>query len=333
MQELSTPGLAVLLRKLERDRTSGWLRIGHLGRIGLVEGQIVCAEAGSRRGEEAFCELYLVEDDTSFYLSTDTPEEYGPMGNSMGLTMRGLRIREEWARLRDLVLRRSASDVEVELSEAQQALLEHMDGRQTVAQVVRRAGLLRSEAVDPLVSLLEYQAVEVVVEADIILAPRVEEPEPEEEAPSPSPSLRSLMTALGLAFVTAFVLGLAGVSLLYCRVQPPADEVSPAEVQEEDVVAVAEEPRALPPVVPTALEEESLVEELPEEELEETDEPEEVEEPSAPEPTPVAPTLPAPRREPVRTRPPEPEPEPEAAPSEPEPQNFKLNDLKDPFTD
>lgn len=157
-----------VLQLAEGEAVTGRLVLP-VGEVRLHLGQPVAARCGALSGIDGLMELVLAGA-PSFVLNTEEVAASPPLGHLGALLLEGCRLLDEWRRIEELVL---MVDGGATPANGLAPLARHLDGRRTVDEAVRRAGVPRCRAVDPIVEGLDVailveraRPVESVVTAD-----------------------------------------------------------------------------------------------------------------------------------------------------------------------
>lgn len=175
--ELGELSLAAILQLVLYEAVSGWLTIPDDGQITLQRGHVIDARCGRLAGVEALRELLFLEGGR-FVLTRGEPPPGLPIDNVTFATVDAYRLRDEWSRLRDVVLRPIAGAAWRPTGGHLDDVHAELDGRRTLAEIVQARGggvtLLLDAIVDALaLGLLEKVAVagEARVAAEVTIDP------------------------------------------------------------------------------------------------------------------------------------------------------------------
>ena len=141
--DLKDVSLVSLLQLAQAEAISGWLRVEGRGEICLLKGHVGSATCGRLTGVEALRELAF-HDRGRFVLARGEPAGERCDVNVPFALMDAYRLRDEWKRLADVVLRRVDEALPTGLSQAE--LAAHLDQSEssisTLVDRMRRDGLL-----------------------------------------------------------------------------------------------------------------------------------------------------------------------------------------------
>ncbi|MEZ4451811.1 MAG: DUF4388 domain-containing protein [Nannocystaceae bacterium] len=176
--ELHEVSLAGVLHLASNESVDGWLEIPRHGLIGLRRGQVVDARCGELRGIEALREL-LFHRGGEFVLARGEATLGATVDNVTFAIVDAYRLRDEWMRLRDLVLRPLQDAPWKPTGGLLDRLRVHLDGRRPLSEVVREGEYGVTLVLDAILDALQLGLLEVVPRSQLALAP---EPAPEPEA-------------------------------------------------------------------------------------------------------------------------------------------------------
>ena len=137
--ELGEISLAAILQLALYEAVSGWLAVPTDGLITLMRGHVIDARCGNLVGVEALRELLFLAGGR-FVLTRGEPPPGLPIDNVTFASVDAYRLRDEWARLRDTVLRPIAGTTWQPAGRGLDHLGDALDGRRTLAEVVQRCG-------------------------------------------------------------------------------------------------------------------------------------------------------------------------------------------------
>lgn len=139
--DLAYVQLATVLQIMENEQLSGWIQT-RAGTVVVRNGLIVDVDVDGLPHADAM--MHMLDQETGgFIVEAGTPPNQRPLGTVPALLMQAAQLKDEWQRIRGQVLE-VADTLEPALASAER----WFDGRRTLEEVVRTAGLHVSEVVD-----------------------------------------------------------------------------------------------------------------------------------------------------------------------------------------
>ena len=169
--------LSLVLQMVHSERLSGRLSVASdaaiLGSLAFTDGELVEADSGSSRGIPAALELFvLATTKATFFVG-----EHGPapaLGNITALVLEGCRLRDTWGFIAPRVLVVAPNrelDGSVASNPELSTVIETLDGRRSILELVERTGVRRVTVVDGLRALVDRH---ILVESSTPMPPTVE---------------------------------------------------------------------------------------------------------------------------------------------------------------
>lgn len=133
--ELAEISLSSLLQLAQYEALSGWLAIPSHGYIALHGGHVVGSRCGRLAGLEALREL-LFHRGGRFVVLRGEPLQEHPLDNITFAVMDAYRLRDEWGRLREMILRPVGGPRWRPTGGLLDVLASRLDGRRTLADAI-----------------------------------------------------------------------------------------------------------------------------------------------------------------------------------------------------
>lgn len=152
--DLAYVQLATVLQIMENEQLSGWVQT-RIGTVVLRGGLVVSVDVDGLPAPDAMMRL-LDQENGGFIVEAGTPPTVEVIGTVPALLMHAARIKDEWQRVRCLVLSRGTRELPAILAPHG----ELFDGRRTVEEVVATASLHVSQVVDPITDAMHRQALQ-----------------------------------------------------------------------------------------------------------------------------------------------------------------------------
>lgn len=151
--DLAHISLSSVLQLAEAESVTGRLTLRETRSIDLLRGVPVAAQLDHITGITAVLDLFT-EPGERFSLVLNGAITGRPLGDTLGLILEGCRIADDWARLANLITRPvNVSEIAVQSPAAR--VLAKLNGRTTIGEATRQAGVARSDVVDDLTALVE----------------------------------------------------------------------------------------------------------------------------------------------------------------------------------
>lgn len=177
--DLQDVGLNSLVQLAQAESLTGWIRVFARGEVSLVKGRISGAVCGPLLGIEALRELMFLRDGR-FSAVRGEPQASAPLEGVIYAIMDAYRLRDEWARLGELVLRRAGGQQWHPVGHPLDRVAQELDGRRTLAQVTAGLGAAVTVVLDALIDALNIGVLEqVAAPAPLAVVPTPAETEPE----------------------------------------------------------------------------------------------------------------------------------------------------------
>ncbi|MDC0720331.1 DUF4388 domain-containing protein [Nannocystis bainbridge] len=162
--DLRDVSLVSLLQLAQVEAISGWLRIEGRGEITLLKGHVGLVACGRLSGVEALRELAF-HDRGRFVLARGEPAGDRCGDNVTFALMDAYRLRDEWKRLADAVLRRVGERPWKPTGGPFDPIVLELDGRRTLAELVDPNPGIATLVIDAALDALRLGAIERVPEA------------------------------------------------------------------------------------------------------------------------------------------------------------------------
>lgn len=144
--------LSSILQLIQAESATGVLSLDDVGTIGFRLGTAVQASVGDVEGTDGLLECFLTPG-SSFSFEVQRKMEGSPLGDLVGLIMEGCRLSDEWERL-VYMIGMCPADLTPQSGDLAQ-LVTCFDGRTTVEDAIKAAGLSRVAMIDPLLELID----------------------------------------------------------------------------------------------------------------------------------------------------------------------------------
>ena len=164
--ELAEMSLSTLLHLMDLESLTGWLVIDGEAWIDFYAGHVTAASRGSLRGPCALREI-LVCGGSSFEVFRGNPRRKTPMCRVSLIILDALRLREEWLKMEHSVLRLVGDQRWHPTGGGIDALMEQLDGKRTLVELVRRTGLSLGTVVEEIREAKTLGLVEVCEPCDV----------------------------------------------------------------------------------------------------------------------------------------------------------------------
>ncbi len=140
--DLAYVQLATVLQIMENEQLSGWVQT-RIGTVVIRGGLIVDVDVDGLPHVDGMMRL-VDQEHGGFIVEAGTPPRQEPIGTVPAMLMQAARLKDEWERVRGLVLK-----VEGELPEPIETVAGWLDGRRRLEDAVKLAALHLSQVVDP----------------------------------------------------------------------------------------------------------------------------------------------------------------------------------------
>ena len=138
--ELAEISLSTLLHLMDLESLTGWLVVDGEARIDFHAGHVTTASKGALRGPCALREI-LVCGGSSFEVFRGSPRSTVAMRRISLIILDAFRLRDEWLKMEHSVLRLVGDQRWHPTGGGVDALMEQLDGKRTLAELVRQTGL------------------------------------------------------------------------------------------------------------------------------------------------------------------------------------------------
>lgn len=160
--DLRDVSLSSLLQLARAEGVSGWIRVVGLGEVGLLDGRVVGAQCGVLVGLAALREL-LFHDAGRFAVIRGEPAGADIVDDVLPVVMDAYRLRDEWARVANAVLRRAPERPWRPTGGAFDAVVQALDGVSSLADLLaRQEGVVITPLIEALLAALNDGVVERV---------------------------------------------------------------------------------------------------------------------------------------------------------------------------
>ncbi len=148
--------LATLLQVVDMEAVTGWVDVGAHGGVLVSDGLPVDAWLGRWTATDALYELFLVDEaERCVVWEADVAGDRRPLGPTSSLVLEGARRADEWRRIAGMVLSRAPGSTLATVPARCEPIVERLDGKTPLFQVVDATGVPRhiaSHGLAPLVA-------------------------------------------------------------------------------------------------------------------------------------------------------------------------------------
>ncbi len=163
--ELAEISLSTILHLMDLESLTGWLLIDGDARIDFHAGHVTTASKGALRGACALREI-LVCGGSAFEVFRGEPRSEVVMCRISLTILDAFRLRDEWQKMETSVLRLVGDQRWHPTGGGVDALMEQLDGKRTLAELVRHTGLSLGTVVEEILEAKTLGLVEVCEHCD-----------------------------------------------------------------------------------------------------------------------------------------------------------------------